>query len=152
MLKMTKYYAHLDRKNELKGWYNDDVHEEIPEPNIEATEEQWQEALSNGFNYYNKETESLEYKDFRTPEEIYEARASGLRQDRDKAIDDVVWLLERHQQEQILNIPTTLSSSEHLELLKYIQTLRDIPQQPNFPNIDLPEKPSFLSPQSHSQP
>lgn len=67
------------------------------------------------------------------------------RQERDYAIKDILWLLERHQQEQILNIPTTLSPSEHLELLEYIQTLRDIPQQPNFPHADLPEKPSFLT-------
>ncbi len=87
----------------------------------------------------------------KSPDPTEKEKVEFKRQERDYAIKDVLWLLERHQQEKILGVPTTLSASEHLELLEYIQTLRDIPQQPDFPYIDLPQKPSFLTPQSHSQ-
>lgn len=40
-------YAHYDEQTgEVKGYYADDVHDVIPTPNIELTEEAWQEACS----------------------------------------------------------------------------------------------------------
>ena len=43
------YFAHLDGEK-LKGWYCDDVHDTIPTPNVEVTEEVWQQALNDGAN------------------------------------------------------------------------------------------------------
>ncbi|MCM0043411.1 MAG: hypothetical protein NBV65_02140 [Burkholderiaceae bacterium] len=39
-------YAHYDpTSGEIKGFYANDVHQDIPEPRIELTEEQWAAAL-----------------------------------------------------------------------------------------------------------
>jgi hypothetical protein len=46
-------YAHLDENNKLLGWYSLEVHQEIPEPNIEVTEEDWQAALHINANFYD---------------------------------------------------------------------------------------------------
>lgn len=43
-------YAHYDEHNNLIGYYSKDVHDVIPEPTLEITEEQWQEALEINAN------------------------------------------------------------------------------------------------------
>ena len=64
-------YAHLEKNtNRLLGWYSDDIHDIIPTPNIEVTDEVWQEALSINANCY--ENGKFIVKDFRTAEEIQE--------------------------------------------------------------------------------
>jgi hypothetical protein len=64
--------AHINENNQLLGWYSTDIHKEIPTPNIEVTEEQWQIAIDNGHNKVNKDG-TTELFDFRTAEEIAEA-------------------------------------------------------------------------------
>ena len=62
-------YAHLENSTKkLLGWYSDDIHDIIPTPNIEVTEEVWQEALNINANCY--ENGKFIVKDFRTEEEI----------------------------------------------------------------------------------
>jgi hypothetical protein len=46
-------YAHLDENNKLLGWYSLEVHQEIPEPSIEVTEENWKYALQINANFYD---------------------------------------------------------------------------------------------------
>ena len=53
-----KFYAHIDSNNQLLGWYTDEVHDTIPEPNIEVTEEQWSNALDNDHNKVNADGSS----------------------------------------------------------------------------------------------
>ena len=47
-------YVNYDREtNEVKtilGFYDDEIHESIPEPNIAISDEAWQEALAIGAN------------------------------------------------------------------------------------------------------
>ena len=63
--------AHINENNQLLGWYDKDIHEVIPTPNIEVTDEQWQEAIDNGHNKVNEDG-TTELFDFRTAEEIAE--------------------------------------------------------------------------------
>lgn len=71
-----------------------------------------------------------------------EEKASYHRAKRDELINAELWKLQRHEQEKALNLPTTLTDKQYTALLKYIQLLRDLPQQPNFPNtVVFPEKP-----------
>ncbi len=64
-------YAFLEENtNRLLGWYSDDIHSEIPTPNIEVEEEVWQEAININANCY--ENGEFIVKDFRTEEEIQE--------------------------------------------------------------------------------
>ena len=65
-------YAHIaESTNELLGWYDIDIHDKIPTPTIEVTEEQWQIALEYSHNKVNNDG-STELFDFRTPQEVKE--------------------------------------------------------------------------------
>ena len=62
------------------------------------------------------------------------------RQKRDRLISSQMWKIQRHEQEKLLGLNTTLSDDEFLKLLKYIQDLRDITLQEYFPDfVDYPE-------------
>ena len=61
-------YAHLEKENKILGWYSDDIHDIIPTPNIEVSDEVWQEAININANCY--EDGKFLVKDFRTNEEI----------------------------------------------------------------------------------
>lgn len=60
-------YAHT-QNGKLLGWYDSDIHDEIPTPNIQVTDEQWQEAINNNHNIINEDGSSS-YADTRTSEE-----------------------------------------------------------------------------------
>lgn len=81
-------YAHLENKtNKLLGWYSDDIHYNIPTPNIVVTDEDWQEALSINANCY--EDGKFLVKDFRTPEEIQEQEQAQFRTERNLLLIEV---------------------------------------------------------------
>lgn len=142
---MTKFIAHISEEGELLGWYTKEIHKEIPKPNVTVDQEQWQDAINNSYNFYDKSDKKFKHKDFRSPEEIAETKAARLRIQRDSAIEAVAWLAERHQLEQAAETTTTLSKAEFTELLSYMQALRDVPQHKDFPNNSLPEKPAFIN-------
>ena len=45
-------YAHINENGKLLGWYSSDINDTIPTPNVEVTDEVWQEALSANANTY----------------------------------------------------------------------------------------------------
>ena len=70
-------YAHIEKNsNKLLGWYSDETHSEIPTPNIEVTDEVWQEALNINANWY--ENGKFIVKDFRTDDEIEKSRVQSI--------------------------------------------------------------------------
>tara|TARA_Y100000114_G_scaffold142787_1_gene149690 strand:+ start:1739 stop:2074 length:336 start_codon:yes stop_codon:yes gene_type:complete len=44
-------FAHVDENNKLLGWYDDEVHNSIPEPKIKVSEEQHVKAIEKQHNY-----------------------------------------------------------------------------------------------------
>lgn len=64
-----------------------------------------------------------------------EEKAAYHRQKRDALLNAEIWKVERHNQEVLLERETTLSNDEFMNLLRYIQELRDLTEQPNFPNV-----------------
>lgn len=60
--------AHIDENNKLLGWYDTEIHTTIPEPNIDVTDEQWQNSINNNHNKVNADG-STESFDFRTEAE-----------------------------------------------------------------------------------
>lgn len=81
-------YAHLEENtNKLLGWYDDSIHSEIPTPNIEVSEEVWQEAININANCY--EDGKFIIKDFRTDEEILKQEQSKFRAERDALLQQV---------------------------------------------------------------
>ena len=77
-------YAHLDKENKILGWYSDEIHSDIPTPNIEVTDEVWQEALNTNANCY--ENGEFIVKDFRTDVEIEQEAQAQFRAERGKLL------------------------------------------------------------------
>ena len=100
-------YANYDKTNgKLLGWYDSEIHgtivpevpeilnedgtvktkaipsyydvTSIPTPNAEVSEEDWQEAIDNGYNYVDATKKTLSKKDFRTFTELQTSKMSEL--------------------------------------------------------------------------
>ncbi len=125
-----KHYAHVTDTGELLGWYNYDVHDSIPEPNIEFTEQEWQEAISINANCIVDG--KLVKIDIRTKEQ----KAKDARFVRDsllKKLDSLVYNPLRWQE---------FSSEQKESLAKYRLDLLNVPEQFGFPEeIEWPIKP-----------
>ena len=63
-----------------------------------------------------------------------EEKAEYYRAKRDELLNNVLWKVQRHEQEKTLGIDTTLTDEQYMALLEYIQALRDLPQQAAFPD------------------
>lgn len=87
-------FAHLEKDtNKLLGWYDDNIHSTIPTPNIEVSDEVWQEALNINANCY--EDGEFIVKDFRTDEELLvEANKAKVQKARSYLIS-TAWYIER---------------------------------------------------------
>lgn len=67
---------------------------------------------------------------------------------RDGAVTAVLWLRERHRDEQDLLRTTTLTQRQFAELLTYLQALRDWPQSEAFPASESrPTSPAWVAEQ-----
>ena len=63
-------YCHYEKESgKILGYYDKEIHEKIPEPNIELTEEQWQKAINNNHNKINEDGTTVLF-DFRSTDEI----------------------------------------------------------------------------------
>lgn len=68
---------------------------------------------------------------------------------RDSALSAVMWLRERHRDQLELQAPTSIGSEQFTELLVYMQSLRDWPQSPEFPESERrPIAPSWIDAQA----
>ena len=77
------------------------------------------------------------------PEPTREEKAQAIRAERDRRLNDSLWMAERHRDELALGRKTTLSDTEYMRLLDYHQKLRDVPQQAGFPNnVEWPIEPT----------
>ena len=53
-------YAHYDKDTKrLLGYYDDEIHENIPEPNIEISDEDWAKALNENANSVDVKNQKL---------------------------------------------------------------------------------------------
>jgi hypothetical protein len=87
-------YAHIDDKtNKILGWYSDDIHSEIPTPNIEVSDEVWQEALNTNANCY--EDGEFIVKDFRTESELLVEANKAKVQEAMAYLISTGWYIER---------------------------------------------------------
>jgi len=72
-------YAHYNETNgKLLGWYDSEIHETIPTPNIEVSETDWQIAIDNNCNYVDADTNIMSIKDFRTFEQLQAVKLREL--------------------------------------------------------------------------
>ena len=53
-------YAHYDEKaQEILGYYDDEIHENIPEPNFQISDEGWRQAIDEGANFVDVKKKKL---------------------------------------------------------------------------------------------
>ncbi len=62
--------------------------------------------------------------------------AAAERYWRDSQLSSVMWLRERHRDQQDIGGSTTLTAEQFQELLVYMQALRDWPQSEQFPETE----------------
>ena len=64
-----KYCHYEQNTGKILGYYDKEIHSEIPEPSIEISEEQWQHAISNNHNKIEEDGSTV-FFDYRTADEI----------------------------------------------------------------------------------
>ncbi|WP_321931557.1 tail fiber assembly protein [Paraburkholderia guartelaensis] len=74
-----------------------------------------------------------------------DALADLKRAERNVAITATDWIVARHQDELALGGATTLTADQYAALLAYRKTLRDLPDLAEWPNVDLPAVPEFVT-------
>ncbi|WP_321939813.1 phage tail assembly chaperone [Paraburkholderia sp. J8-2] len=74
-----------------------------------------------------------------------DALAELKRVERNAAITATDWIVARHQDELALGGATTLTAEQYATLLAYRKTLRDLPEQAEWPNVELPAVPDFVT-------
>lgn len=124
-------YAHTDENGRLIGWYDSDIHENIPEPNVAVSVETWQNAINNNHNTVINDATS--YVDYRTEEE----KSQDIRITRNMLLETDV--------DPVVTNPlrwNDLTAEKQQEWIDYRQALLDVPQQATFPNeVTWPIKP-----------
>ncbi len=115
-------YANIENgTNKLLGWYTKEIHSKIPTPNIEVTDEVWQEALNINANCY--ENGKFIFKDFRTEEEINESRIQQIEVKCNQVIEDVYSI---YKQINITNLLTPYTEQDREIMKTFIDNKRDI--------------------------
>ena len=73
-------YVNYDKKtNEILGYYDSEIHKNIPTPSIEISDEQWARAVSDGATHINPETKAFGTKIEESPiEQLREAKTAEL--------------------------------------------------------------------------
>ena len=130
-------YAHIDlNTSKLLGWYSTDVHDVIPEPNVEVTDEQWQIALDNDHDTVNSDG-TTEKSSVSTIED----QEANVRAERNHilvfSVDPVVSNPLRWVE---------LTEPEQASIVSYRTALLDITEQATFPtSVTWPIKPEVLN-------
>jgi len=73
------YLNYNEKTGEILSFHDDAISQTIPEPSVPISTKQWQEAIENGYNYYNAATSEMSFKDFRTLDEIRDDKLSILK-------------------------------------------------------------------------
>lgn len=124
-------YAHIDTNGQILGWYESEVHDSIPEPNVQVSDSVWQNALDSSHNTIIDGVTSQQ--DHRTEAQ----KTIDYRKYRDELLEMEV--------DPIVTNPlrwADLSAEKQQEWTDYRTALLNVPQQAGFPNtITWPTKP-----------
>lgn len=76
----------------------------------------------------------------KTEQEVKNEKAEKIRRIRDKKIEEIQWRIQRYTEQVSMGAKTTDSEENYKAVLKYVQDLRDVPEQKEFPeNVVWPE-------------
>lgn len=70
-------------------------------------------------------------------EEKKEIKSKEKRSERDSLMDDILWRIDRFEKQEKAGIPPTDSKEVYLSMLKYLEYLRNVPQDGSFPDIEI---------------
>jgi hypothetical protein len=77
--------------------------------------------------------------------EQLDERIAAERDWRDGELIARQWLRDRHRDELQLGVPTTISDEQFVELLEYMQALREWPSSQSFPTVAMrPTSPEWI--------
>ncbi|WP_083572220.1 phage tail assembly chaperone [Flavobacterium johnsoniae] len=120
------YKGTYNENGEYTGFYVEEIHENIPQPNIELSEEEWQQALSKNYKVINGKHA---YSAFvQNQNDILE----NLRTTRNILLTESDWT-------QVEDSP--LSEEKKTEWKNYRQALRDLTDLDDLTTIAWPSKP-----------
>lgn len=139
-----RFYSQTTQTTYLRG-----MHASMPDDAVEITDELYLAVIGNpptgkvrahddrGLPYLVDTSEVV--LDFAAPERDW----------RDTKLSSVMWLRERHRDQLEIGTATTLTGEQFKELLVYMQSLRDWPQSPDFPQAEhRPVAPSWIAEQT----
>jgi hypothetical protein len=118
---MSKYVHYDTDTQKILGWYDKKIHTLIPTPNIEVSEEVWQEALNINANFY--ENGEFIVKDFRTDVEIEDTRVQQIKSKCKQAIEAVYPI---YKQINITNLLTPYTEEDRDVMKAFIDSKRAI--------------------------
>ncbi|WP_256596474.1 MULTISPECIES: phage tail assembly chaperone [unclassified Pseudomonas] len=129
--------------------YISGMHDLMPSDAVEISEELYLSVIGNPAlgKIRAHDEQGLPYL-VDAPEVIPDPAAQE-REWRDSELVSVMWLRERHRDQLEIESPTTLTGEQFKELLVYMQSLRDWPQSPDFPQAEhRPVAPSWIAEQT----
>ncbi|MCF5025126.1 phage tail assembly chaperone [Pseudomonas lurida] len=133
-----------------RGFYNSEINVFIPEDRVQITKAEHAALLAGeaGGKLIVADENGVPYLAERLPATADDL-AAAERKWRDGELSSVMWLRERHRDQQEIGGDTTLSAAQFAELLLYMQALRDWPQSANFPDIEQrPLVPAWIAEQT----
>lgn len=139
---MLRLYSQLTGTTYIKGFHSD-----IPADAVVIDDDRYQEVIGSpaAGKIRSHDADGLPVL-IDPPPLTSEQLATVERQWRDREIERIKWLRERHRDEQDLGRDTTLNSERFADLLSYMQLLRDWPLSPAFPaELGRPVEPLWLS-------
>jgi hypothetical protein len=124
-------FAHVDNNGQILGWYDQEIHQSIPEPNVQVAEDIWQHAIDSSHNtIIDGVTSQVDHRsDDQKAEDARFFRNELLVREVDPIVTNPLrW--------------GAMTAGEQRMWTDYRQSLLDIPQQPGFPSsISWPSKP-----------
>ncbi len=135
-------YANIENgTNRLLGWYTKEIHSKIPTPNIEVTDEVWQEALNINANCY--ENGEFIRKDFRTDEQREQQRIQEIETKCNQVIESNYPI---YKQINITNLLAPYTEQDKEEMIAFINNKRAICHQAiangtKIEDVDFSDKP-----------
>ena len=119
-------YVNFDEQRNLSGFYDSEIHSEIPETAREITTEVHQAFLDNqGKVKINPATLQIEELPPPTEEELAIISQQAINAEALNFLSSTDWKVIRHRDQLAANIPTKLTDEEYQELLKQRQKARD---------------------------
>lgn len=126
---MKRFYSQTTQTTYLQG-----LHADIPADAVEISEELFLSVIGNPGPGKTRahDDQGLPYL-VNAPAPAIDLAATE-REWRDAELSAVMWLRERHRDQLEIGVTTSLMTDQFNELLAYMQTLRDWPQAPEFPD------------------